>query len=651
MLTRNTRVGLAIAALVTGTALVASPVVAGEVPATASAAMAAATVASLEAPDIDLGDDMRFIPGVDAGSAITDDNASTSAKKVERAATVTHRIYASVINVTSTSADNDAEGLSEASVKALVTRLNDFWYEESDGAVSFTFGGYETLSLGQSSCDPDFVWNTVPNEAFGGTKFDDYSWQDTNNHLLMLTREDAACGDQAFGSVGGNGGQIFNATGTLTSLGTPVLAHELGHNLGFLHANSSICKNSETYDAPLKSFGFATTATCFDEEYGDFLDIMGYTVQGSIPHLSTPQRILAGYMSNYTTLTEATPSSTVQILPLDATTTSTQAVRVKDPVSNEYYYIEYRNAAGNDSNSWAFLNTTASGYCNPAVGGYVKCWADGNPAKGEVRILRERPDNGASGTTALSVGIRGTDETRRHPWLAVGETFRSYSYGIKVTVNSTSTTAGANVTVSFPEPSPTTTTLSLYNDGKQTYGSDKRVTLKANVGKVDGQYVSGKVAFYSGTTRLAMVTARNGVAGYTLPATTTARTHQVYARFYPTATAGFTRSVSLTKPVVVAKAKSSVILTLDKTSVAKGKTSTGRITVKMSGAVAPLGNVSLYSGSTRLMTWSLTKAQDGARSITIPKFSSKGVKTLTLKYGGSSNIFSSTSAAKTITVK
>ena len=340
---------------------------------------------------------------------------------------VVHQVSVSIATVTATTADDAATPPDDASVTAAIQQLHDFWWEESGGTVDVQLGGIERTSLAKTTCDPSAVLDTVHTTAFGGA-FASYRWAGTDRHLLVLTRE--TCGSSAFATVGGGGGEIFSSVGTDAALGVPVLMHELGHNLGLGHAGAGMCRSSTAVDAPLSSYAHTTdtnaSVACPVEEYGDFLDIMGYSVSGARPHLSAPQRLRAGFQVDATTLREPGSRQQVTVGALDGAATATgRAVQVVDPLSGDTYWVEYRTASGRDATSAEFRGATPR--CSSLDAKLVRCALNGDRAVGEVRVLRAMPLFGSAVSTAVVAAgpVKAGDLTRRDTHLDAGEIGRA----------------------------------------------------------------------------------------------------------------------------------------------------------------------------------------------------------------------------------
>jgi hypothetical protein len=363
------------------------------------------------------------------------------------------KVWVSVLSTTPQASDDVNTGMTQSAVQTLINQMNTYWSAQSNGDVTIQLAGFETRSLGESSCDPNAALSAEEKSAFGGMFAND-AWKGTHEHLLVLSTE--SCSAESFATVGGVGGEIFSGNGIGASMGEEYLLHEFGHNLGFEHADASICTNTSSFDGRTADFSFTSTV-CPTREYDDYFDIMGYTVKNATPNLSSPQRILSGWMTNYATLTSSTPSSTTRLTALGGSG-GTQALVIVDPASGDTYYVEYRADSGLDATSAEF---NFGLQCDPAMSGYTICELDSNKNTGVVRILRVLPfpSSGANGTTVMATALTAgsTDKTKRHTHLDAGNSFTAVDGGFTLTVVSTSPSAGASVSVSFASGSSTPT--------------------------------------------------------------------------------------------------------------------------------------------------------------------------------------------------
>ena len=584
---------------------------------------------------IDLRNDQVPVPGL-AHRRVGPPSAGRAAARV-------HHIWVSVINATPENSDNDVKNVNSTDVRQLISRMNSYWSAESGGAVHISLSGIETVELGQVDCDASDAWSRVGQSAFR-SRFASGRWVGSNDHLLMLTRE--SCGTLGFGTVGGDGGLILSAAGAGPDLGVPVALHEFGHNLGLSHANAAICRTAAPYDAPTADFARESddpTAPCLIQEYADFLDIMGYSISATTPHLSAPQRILAGYTSAYATVTRDRLHSEFQLRPL-ASSSGTRALRIVDPTTRDSYYVEVRSAAGVDANSAEF---TWNDSCTEVSTGFRRCELDSDAATGAVRILRAFPLAGeaAQATTVLAVGpVPGGDVNSRHTHLIAGDSFTNYNRRFTVTVNSLDPTAGASLSVDFVPQQPTHSTLTL-DSLTQTYGSATRATLRAAVARVEGSFPNGSFEFRSQGHRLATVAAAQGTARLWMPRTLSAGSHTVTARFIPTDDVAGSTSAPVT--LAVARA-SSAVTTRGPTSVRIGRTTRLRVSVTVPEVSSPTGTVAAYAAGYKLGTARLSSAKHGVVSLPLRPFTHSGTKRITVRYGGTSNVVGSTATPRTI---
>jgi outer membrane murein-binding lipoprotein Lpp len=355
--------------------------------------------------------------------------------------TVVQKVWVSVASATAKTSDDVNTGMTEAAIKNMISYVNSYWAAQSNNAVSFVFGGYETRSLGQSTCDANAALADEEAASFGG-QFSNGSWAGTKNHLLVLTRE--SCGAQSFATVSTDGGEIFSGNGIGASMGEPYLLHEFGHNLGFAHADGTICASSTSYDASIASYGFSSTK-CPTTEYDDYLDIMGYTVHGATPNVSSVQRILSGWMTNYASVNGGAAKRTITLMPLGSSG-GTQSIVITDPASGEQYYVEYRAPIGRDKTSAEF---NYQRQCGAAHSGYSICNLGSSAKTGIIRVLRALPVGSADGTAALALTKVSGSSVRRATSMAAGATFTNFDRGFQVKINSLSITHGASVTVTL----------------------------------------------------------------------------------------------------------------------------------------------------------------------------------------------------------
>jgi hypothetical protein len=622
---------------------------------TAPETLSAESTSSAEA-SVDLNDDIvaytapssatkrTRVTSTDADSHTDSaDSASTSAASAQN-----EEIWVVVTKVTSTTSDDTNSGLTDkAKVAAFVEKINDYWSVESGGTVSFSLGGFEVLNVDAASCTPRDLFSGVPKTAFDGA-FAQSAWVGSHKHLAILTVE--GCARSGLGTIGGNGGITLSGNGIGSALGVPVLAHELGHNLGFGHAGSSICQSTSNYDGDVSDFG-ETTSACATDEYGDYLDIMGYSISGALPHLSAAARIHNGYLSDYRTIKGTSGVTTTTVGSLDGSS-SVRALEIVDPLTGEKYYVEFRTATGTDATSTEF---TRSSTCTTTSRGYQSCSRTSSTSTGAVRIIRELPYrtyDEYKETTVLAAAATGSNKKVRRTNLEAGDTFSSVDGGFTLSVNSVSKSAGASISVRLGKAAATATAVAL-DTSTQVYGSSTRIRATATVNRIKNVVPAGSVTFYAGATTLSTVKlSSTGTAGYSLPTSLKVGKNSITARFTPSSIA-YAASTSTSTSATVTKAHATARISLA-SSVKKSKHAKVTVTVGVVGAAsaksAPVsGKLYAYANGKKIGTYALSTSKNGKISITLPKL--KSAKSITVKFSGSANVASATSASKKLAIR
>ena len=639
---------LAAAALATAAllgALVAAPASAATPDPVAAAATAVAPAAPVAAAGTtDLSGDAVPVP------QRTRERGEATADAAPGDVTV-ERVWVTTVAATAGTADDTVTGLDDASVQRAVADLRAFWAEESGGRVDVQLAAVEQRSLGRDACDPTAVFQAVRGSAHGG-RFAAFAWAGTNDHLLVLTRE--ACGTKAFATVGGAGGEIFSSYGLGQQLGVPVLLHEFGHNLGFGHAGSALCRSTTAVDGAAGDYRTAadastSTASCPVEEYGDFSDIMGYSISGARPHLSAPQRILSGWLPDATKLTARTPGQRVVLGALDGRT-GPRALTVVDPLTGASYVVEYRTAAGRDATSTEFGRRQPR--CASVGAGFTTCALTSDPATGSVRVLRTLGAQGSpQATVALAAGpVAGQPATTRDTHLDAGERFTSAGGGVTVSVRSLSPAGGAVLDVALGAPQPVATTTRLTLDrARQTHGATP-ATATTTVTTGTGAAPRGTVVLRDGTTVLAQGRPdASGTLRTALPTALTAGAHALTASFTPD-DATQTASSSAATTVTVDRAPTTTTLRQGSaTQVHGGPGTTFTATVSPVAGAAPTGTVTFTRNGAQVASVAVV---GGTATWTLPSSTPAGAQRVVASFvPASASLVGSSSAALTVTVR
>ncbi|WP_051992171.1 M12 family metallo-peptidase [Mobilicoccus pelagius] len=377
-----------------------------------------------------------------------------------------------------------------AQVASQVGGADAYWREQSRGAVSLRLGSVSKPYASAYSCsDSPFSMWTEAARATGFTEGD-------NRHLVVLLPRSALDAGCSYGlaSMGGQlstGGVVY-----VSDTSWPVLAHEIGHNLGLSHAKGLHCRS--VTDANLGRLA----AGCSLEEYGDPHDVMSASAQDNAGSLSLPQAVRVGLADtrDYVDVTGGTRTLTLR--PVSGLT-GVRAARIRDPRSGAVYWVEYRDRTRRDARLYT-------------------------PMAAGVRVLREEPATADSPWPAtVSLDASPTGAANDASWaLPAGSTFTTYGGGVGVTVTgvrggavavevvvaSGARAVGtpgrvtrASAPVSRPavkKAGPATPKVSIDNRGVVSWKSGTRgVRYDAAIRTVKGRAVSTPRTWYSKTTR------------------------------------------------------------------------------------------------------------------------------------------------------
>ena len=315
---------------------------------------------------------------------------------------------------------------SDAQVTDFVARLNGYWPGQSTGiiaSVSRPLAIQRYSAAGIAPCDTDALWNQAAGK-FGRSTFDYWSGG-TARHLVVLSG--AACGFTGQATLSGGvheGGTIWANPEIAT------LAHEFGHNLGLDHSNVHSC------DGPTLVEG-SQAQGCYDEEYGDYYDIMGggftwcvnavCTSNGNdLTALNVTHKKTLGFLPT-ASIARLTATGNRSLVPA-AASSGLRALEVVDQITGDTYLVEYRSGTGIDSGAFYSVAPEQAGL---GVG---------------VRVLKQRtppPDYFQSLTSVVFKAPLAPGNSVRHVSMGAGQTFATPSGGLSITVAALSASAAS----------------------------------------------------------------------------------------------------------------------------------------------------------------------------------------------------------------
>ena len=326
--------------------------------------------------------------------------------------------------------DNPTEPYTLGDAQSVVFgTTSDFFLENSYQQTWLTGDvvGWYIIPLDSTTCDSGGIATYAEAAATAaGVNLSGYT------HRVYAFPASAACAFGGAATVGGNPSRAWiNGSGNM-SLGT--VGHELGHNLGLLHSHSWACD------------GTTTVASCAALEYGDGLDIMGWSPSG---HFNAFQKERLGWL-NYGVsppITTVTASGIYPLAPYEPTGTTPKALKVlkrTDPTTGarEWYYVEFRQAIGFDS----YLATVGGPYqllSSNILSGVQIRWGS-ESSSDSSRLLDMTP-----GSVDPYTGI--VDLYPNDPALTVGNSFSDPDAGVTLTVVSVDG-SGAGVSVALATP-------------------------------------------------------------------------------------------------------------------------------------------------------------------------------------------------------
>ncbi|KKR28215.1 hypothetical protein A2Y26_02450 [candidate division CPR2 bacterium GWD2_39_7] len=236
-------------------------------------------------------------------------------------------------------------------------------------------------------------------------------------------------------------------------------SHELGHNFGAYHAAMKLCGTVTIDDY----------ANCTHYEYGDNWDVMGYSWTTTAAHFNAPHKIQMGWIPTER-VQNITSSGTYTIYPVETTTSNIQALKIWKPNTDDYYYLEYRQAVGSDS--WFATGITS--------GVVAHIWKDG-----------------VDPTTHL-LDLTPADHTGSNFSLPDGSSFTDNVNGITITGVSHNATS-VTVNVDIPDLSDIDH-IDLTPSAPQTINAGTQLQFSAKAMDIGNHWITGITTYtWTGT--------------------------------------------------------------------------------------------------------------------------------------------------------
>ncbi|HTP47182.1 MAG TPA: Ig-like domain repeat protein [Casimicrobiaceae bacterium] len=501
--------------------------------------------------------------------------------------------------------DTAAPSFTQAQAQAVMTTnsnsVANYYSEVSYGQQLFNVTvtpTWVTMNLSSTStaattCD----FNTIGSSADAAALAAGYN---VNNYgfVIYLQPSLGSCGWAGLAYVGYHRAWI-NGPG---SFATQIVAHEMGHNFGLLHAGSLGCGSA------------VIGGSCSAAEYGDPWDTMG---NQRAMHFNAMQKQVIGFISAATVKTHSSGSASYTLTPIEQGSGATYAIKIPTSNTQRTYWVEFRQPIGFDAALSSYPNNGA-----------------------QVRVSSPFEWSSGSDDTEIVDMTPGSGNGFLDSALVAGQTYSDGTYGISITVNSASASA-LSVSVTKSSGAATTTTLSS-SANPSNFGAS--VTFTASV---TGSAPTGTVNFtdggssISGCSSVALSGSGNTRTATCSTSALAAGSHSIVAAYGGDGSNAPSGSATLTQ--TVNKATSTVGLGTSLTPSTAGTSVTFTATVTGS---APTGSVNFKDGANSLSGCSAVSLTGSGNVRTATCASSAltvGTHSMTAAYSGDANNTSSTS--------
>jgi len=229
---------------------------------------------------------------------------------------------------------------------------SDFFLENSFGQtwLNGDVTGWHTIPVNSTVCDGSIA-------EYGEQAAGDAGFDLSNYSRLVYAFPQNACNFSGQATVGGEPSRAW----LNGDLDLSLTGHELGHNLGLSHAHSLVCDDGSVVGPGSGSAGAIPWPNCTRLEYGDGLDIMGWSPSG---HFSAFQKERLGWLGHGSSpsITQVDTGGSYELSPYaapeDGNPKGLKILKAeKENGYKTWYYLEYRQAVGFDSYLDSNLNS------------------------------------------------------------------------------------------------------------------------------------------------------------------------------------------------------------------------------------------------------------------------------------------------------
>jgi hypothetical protein len=273
--------------------------------------------------------------------SLTDATANATETKlgaVTAKAATNHSVLFVLVKFSDTASDPMAVSSVQSVVSSASNSVANFYKEASYGQhlINATVTPWVRAAISTpTTCNYSAI-STAANTAATAAGYNPNNYEFKVYIMPRLT----ACGWSGLGYIGFPRMAWINGPSSVT---TPVIGHEMGHNFGLLHAASVDCGT--------RSVGGVCTAS----EYGDPFNTMGN--QTSM-HFDATQKALLGWIPSTSVKTHASGSATYTLNPIESAGGSVYAVKIA-AAAKRTYWLEYRQPIGFDSALASYPNNGA----------------------------------------------------------------------------------------------------------------------------------------------------------------------------------------------------------------------------------------------------------------------------------------------------